>query len=69
MSENSVTVLVDGMMCDHCRKRVEDTLSAFGKASVDLSEKKGVIEDCSASDEEIKSAIEKAGYSVLKIER
>ncbi len=69
MSENSVTVLVDGMMCDHCRKRVEDTLSAFGKASVDLSEKKGVIEDCSAGDEEIKSAIEKAGYSVLKIER
>ena len=61
------TVYIDGMMCEHCKKRVETVLSAFGKVKVDLENKSAEIVGCSASDEEIEKAIEDAGYKVVKI--
>ncbi len=63
------TVHIDGMMCEHCKKRVETILSEFGKAKVDLKAKKAEIINCSASDEVITRAISDAGYKVTGIDR
>lgn len=59
------TVKVNGMMCEHCRMNVEKALDNLAgvKAEVDLD--KGlakVSSDRSLSEEELKQAIEDAGY-------
>ncbi len=62
---------VDGMMCDHCKGRVSQTLQGLDgvyDVVVDLSAKTAKIaSEKSLSDEIIKSSIENAGYSVISI--
>ncbi len=63
---------IEGMCCEHCAKRVEKALSAVsGAVSADVKFKKNlaVIRSREAlSEEEIKSVISDAGYTVKSIE-
>ena len=70
MKETKTIVYIDGMMCDHCKKRVTEAFKSIGvTADVDVKKKRATFGEANASDEEIKSAIEAAGYTVKKIER
>ena len=65
------TLFVEGMMCMHCVKHVEDALAAVAgveKVNVDLKKKRAVVtlkED--VADETLKAAVRAAGYEVVKI--
>ena len=65
------TVIVDGMTCDHCKNWVEKSINDIDGAAckVNLSKKEAVVslakEDI--SDDQIRAAIEKAGYRVREI--
>ncbi len=65
-----VTLTIEGMMCDHCRKRVEDTLNALTgvHATVDLGKKQAVIDAGTTSAEALAKAVTDAGYTVTAIE-
>lgn len=62
------TVLIDGMMCPNCAKHVEEALKALGcDVKVVLDEKKAYLTNTSLTDEQIKLAIDQAGYTVVEI--
>lgn len=65
-------VNIDGMCCEHCAKRVQDKLSTVkNTVSVDVKLKKKIAVIRSReqlSEEEIKSLVTDAGYTVLSIE-
>lgn len=65
-------VSIDGMCCEHCAKRVENKLAtAKNVTSVDVKLKKKIAVIRSreeVSDEEIKTLITDAGYTVTAIE-
>ncbi len=67
-----VTFYVEGMMCPHCEARVKSAIEAIsGEGSATVSHKDGTaaVELSAASDvQKISSAIESAGYKVLKTE-
>lgn len=62
------TFAIEGMMCDHCVKRVTDALNKLEgvtRATVTLKHKKGeaVVEfDREIPDETIVAAVDEAGY-------
>ena len=58
---------VEGMMCAHCKKRVEDALKAIEgvvSAEADLDAKKVTVEADGVSEETLKAAVKDAGYEV-----
>ena len=62
------TVTIEGMMCNNCARHAEEALKAIGAdVKVVLDEKKAYITNTSLTDEQIKLAIEQAGYSVSEI--
>jgi copper ion binding protein len=65
-------ILVEGMSCGHCVNHVKEALSELnGVTSVDvnLSAKTAVVEtSAEVKDEDIKFAIDDAGYEVVGIE-
>lgn len=65
-------LLVEGMSCMHCVKHVEDALKEIKGVSdvkVDLKGKNALVDmDESVTDEQLKSAVEDAGYDVVGIE-
>ena len=65
-------VNIDGMCCEHCAKRVQDKLSTVKNAvSVDVKLKKKIAvirSRVQLSEEEIRSLVTDAGYTVLSIE-
>lgn len=63
------TIYIEGMMCEHCKKHVEDALIALGlEPEVSLADKKAIIKNVSIDDETLTKAIEDAGYEVKGIE-
>lgn len=61
---------VEGMTCEHCRDRVERSIDEIDGAAgkVNLRKKEAVVSmEREVSDEEIREAIEKAGYKVTDI--
>lgn len=65
------TVIIEGMTCEHCKARVESRLNSLDgvSAKVNLKRKTAVVSmEKDVQDEEIKKAIENAGYEVVKIE-
>ena len=63
-------VSIEGMMCENCEARVERFLNDIPGASAQASHKKKqavVAYDREIRDEEIRAAVEKAGYRVLEI--
>lgn len=68
-SEKITRIEVEGMMCGHCEKRVADALEKTGKAkNILASHENSSVEfiDQGLSSEEIKNAIEYAGYKIIK---
>lgn len=65
-------ISIEGMSCGHCVNHVKEALSELkGVTSVEvnLDEKKAVLEASEeVNDEDIKFAIDEAGYEVVKIE-
>ena len=65
-------ILIEGMSCSHCVKHVKEALSELkGVNSVDvnLNAKSATIETTvDVKDEDIKFAVEDAGYDVVGIE-
>ncbi|MBR2337033.1 MAG: heavy metal translocating P-type ATPase [Clostridia bacterium] len=61
--------VIDGMMCMHCQKRVENVFAKLGiEVEINLKKKTATFGETSVSDEQIKSAIEAEGYTVISIE-
>lgn len=67
------TVKVEGMMCEHCAAHVKDALckiEGVNSVKVDLAGKKAEVKGKRAfNEEELKSAIEGAGYKYVGIEQ
>ena len=64
-----IIIRVDGMMCSHCKARVEavcKAVPAVTDAVVDL-EKKQVTVTGNASADALKKAITDAGYTVIEV--
>lgn len=62
-------VIVDGMVCGHCKKRIEDAFNELQgvKATVDLEKKTLTLESKNEiSDETIKDLLEKLNYDFVK---
>lgn len=62
-------VLVEGMMCEHCKAHVEKALNAIDgiQATVDLEKNCAFVEG-EANEAILKQAIEEAGYTYKGIE-
>ena len=68
-NEKTTKIKVEGMMCGHCEKRVADALEKTGKAkNIVANHENSSVEfiDQGLSPEEIKNAIEDAGYKFIK---
>lgn len=66
---NLTKIKVEGMMCGHCEKRVADALEKTGKAkNVVANHENSSVEfiDEGITEEELKNAIEEAGYKLIK---
>lgn len=65
-----IKLYVEGMMCQHCAKRVNKALEAIGcKAEINLDDKSVVInQDGGNTAEAISAAIVNAGYDVKSVE-
>lgn len=65
-------ITIEGMHCASCAANVERSLkktNGVKECSVSLMLKKGTVEvDDSVSEDEIKKAVSRAGYKVVKIE-
>ena len=65
------TIAIEGMMCEHCVKHVTDALNKLDgvDAEVSLDDKNACVElKTDISDEELKQAVEDAGYQVTGIQ-
>lgn len=63
-------IFIEGMSCGHCVKHVTEALeelNTVSKVEVSLENKTALVEG-SATEEELKAAIEDYGYDVIKIE-
>ena len=66
-----LTMKVDGMMCNNCVNHVKKALEGFEgvSAEVDLEAKEAKVKnDGNATVEQLKNAVEEAGYTVLSVE-
>lgn len=64
----NITVYIEGMMCNNCKRHVEDALKKLGlDAEVSLENKNAKILNTDINDEIITKAIEDAGYDVMEI--
>lgn len=64
-------IIIEGMSCEHCKKRVEDALNSIDgvKARVDLKRGAAVVKlNGNIDDEVLKDAVSRAGYKVLSID-
>ena len=63
-------ILIEGMSCAHCVNHVKGALDELGATNIEVSLEKNMAtaEVGSKSDENIKAAIEEAGYDVIGIE-
>ena len=61
-------VVIEGMMCQHCRAHVEKALNAIDgvTAAVDLDSRTAIVTG-DVSDDAIRAAVEEAGYQVVSI--
>ena len=70
-SKMEKTMMINGMMCEHCKGRVEKALmeiSGVQSVTVTLNEKSAkVICNESILDETLKQVVEKAGYDVVEV--
>ncbi len=65
-----IKLYVEGMMCQHCAKRVEKALAAIGcEVTVDLEQKSVTVQkDGGNTAQAISDAVTNAGYGVKSVE-
>ena len=62
------TVIIDGMRCSHCSGRVQQALNSLPGVNAEINlDKKCAVVTGSVDNEEIKKAVENAGYKVVEI--
>ncbi len=64
------TMVIEGMMCEHCQARVDKALNAIDgvKAQVNLEKGEATLQlDCDIDESVLKKAVEAAGYNVTDI--
>lgn len=62
------TVYIEGMMCQNCKRHVEEALASLGlEFEVFLEEKKAIIKNTSIDNETLTKVIEEKGYEVKEI--
>lgn len=65
------TVVIEGMTCEHCKNWVEKSINDIegAAAKVNLKKKEAVVSlaTTEVTDEQIREAVEKAGYKVVEI--
>ena len=66
-----VRLKIEGMMCEHCRSRVEKALNEVNgvRATVDLERAEATIETSTLSAEQLQKIVEDAGYTVIGVEQ
>ena len=68
VSENEMLIKVEGMMCEHCEKRVKDCLEALDEIDIAVSDyKTGTVKltlNSSIDPKKIKKAVTSAGYKM-----
>ncbi len=66
-----IRLKIEGMMCEHCRSRVEKALNAVEgvRATVDLKESEAVVKTDTVSAEQLRQIVIEAGYEVTHIEQ
>ena len=68
VSENEMLIKVEGMMCEHCEKRVKDCLEALDEIDIAVSDyKAGTVKltlNSSIEPKKIRKAITSAGYKM-----
>lgn len=66
-------IIIEGMSCGHCVKHVNEALSELERVEnviVSLEDKSAIFDSSDKINEDkIKSAIDEAGYDVIKIEQ
>jgi Cu+-exporting ATPase len=63
------TMVIEGMMCQHCQSRVEKVFKNFGiDVEINLKKKTAFFPLTEVDDEQIKKAVEAEGYKVVSIE-
>ena len=63
-------IYIEGMHCDHCKNTVEGSINEIDGASAKVNLKKNIAVvsyDREISDEELKNAVEKKDFKVIKI--
>lgn len=69
----TVSLFVDGMMCNHCVSKVQDAINSVKgvyRTDVNLSQKKATaVCDETVAESLIISAIENAGYKIISAEK
>ncbi len=69
MKKAKAEITINGMMCEHCSKRVEEALSGLGlKVEINLKKKKAFVLEGEVDKASVKKIIEEAGYEVVSIE-
>ena len=62
-------ITIEGMSCMHCVAHVKEALEEIGAKNVEVSLESGIaLAETEKSNEEIRAAIEDAGYEVKSIE-
>ena len=66
-----IVLTIEGMMCPRCQKHVEDALNAVSGVAcmVDLESGVATVNGGNATAEQLKTAVETAGYTVVKVEQ
>lgn len=63
-------IIIEGMMCQHCVKSVNKTLTKLGASDIEINLEDGyAIADIELDDNAIKSAIEDLDFKVVDIVR
>lgn len=68
----TITLDIEGMMCEHCKKHVEEALAKLpvSSAAVNLEKKNAIIETAGdIADDTLRQTIADAGYEVVNIAR
>lgn len=69
--DNKMVVKIEGMMCEHCANKIKSVLSELDGVTgvtVELKKKRAILEG-NAEEQQIKSAVENAGYTYKGIEK
>jgi len=68
--QGNITLMIDGMMCDHCVRFVTNALKSVDGVTdinVDLAGNKATVNSTADKIEEMKAAVEEAGYEVTEV--